>query len=83
MDTEKLMETIKDKVRKWQCLPGKQMSGCIYVNWFNYNHMCRGCVNEIGVMVVEESSSHDHDAMLEEYKVGLSNHAKDRVRAML
>ena len=45
--------------------------------------MCRTCVKEISVKVLEESGSHDHDAMLEYHTCGLPNHVKERRNEML
>ena len=49
--------------------------------------MFRTCTNEIGVKVGVKvgghSSSHNHDSILEELKVSLPNHAKERVRTTL
>ena len=45
--------------------------------------MCRTCVNEIGIKILEESGSHDHDAMLEHHTCGLPNHVKGRINEML
>ena len=77
------LETIKDKVSKGQCLSRKKMHFCIHHKRFYCKHMCRTCINEVGFKVVIESSSHDHDAILEQRKIGLPNHAKERARAML
>ena len=71
------MESIKHKVSKGKFSSRKQMSFCTYHNRFDCKHMHHVCVNEIGFKVVEESSSHDHDAMIEEHKVSLPNHVKE------
>ena len=83
MDSEEHMRNIEDEISKGQCSSGKQMHFCIHHNTFNCKHAHRECVNEIGVNVLEEPGSHDYDAMLEDHKVGLPNHAKERVIARL
>ena len=80
--SEEHMMSIEDKISKGQCLSGK-MHLCTHHNRFNCKHMYRACVNKIGVNVLKESGSHNHDVILENNKVGLPTHVKERSIKML
>ena len=80
MDSNEHMKSVEDEVSEGRCFYGKHFFWTH--NRFNYKHTHRTCVNEIGVKVLEESMSHDHDATLECSKAGLMDHVKERVREM-
>ena len=57
---------------------GKQMHFCTHHNRLHCKRIQCARINEIGVKVLEELGSDDHNAILEDYKVGLPNYVKER-----
>ena len=83
MNADEFMESKEKEVSKGMLSAGKQCHFCIHHNRFKCKHMCHTCVNEIGVKVVEESLSHDHDPMVEEHAHSLSHHVKEKIKGLL
>ena len=59
------------------------MHFCTHHNRINCKHVHCKRAKEIGVKILEESGSHDHDATLEDCKRGLPNHVKERMSEVI